>query len=280
MQVINSINEMQALAISLRSKGQLLGLVPTLGYLHRGHLSLVETAKTRADKVVVSIFVNPTQFGANEDYASYPRDLEHDLSLCREAGVDVVFAPSMEQMYPAGYSTYVVEENISKVMCGISRPHHFRGVTTVVAKLFNVVRPDLAVFGQKDAQQAAIIRKMCRDLHFCIDIEISPTVREPDGLAMSSRNKYLSSIQRHEAAVIPGALQMAKKMVDSGVRSTDRVIAEVIHSLSTKRRLRVIYVCIANRDTMEPMREIVPSRSLLALAAWVDEVRLIDNVIL
>jgi pantoate--beta-alanine ligase len=280
MQVINSINEMQALAISLRSKGQFLGLVPTLGYLHQGHLSLVETAKTRADKVVVSIFVNPTQFGANEDYSSYPRDLEHDLSLCRESGVDVVFVPAMEDMYPSGYSTYVVEENISKVMCGISRPHHFRGVTTVVAKLFNVVRPDMAVFGQKDAQQAAIIRRMCKDLHFCIDIEISPTVREADGLAMSSRNKYLSPIQRNEAAVIPQALQMAKKMVESGVKSTDRVIAEVTHSLSTKRRLRVIYVCIADRDTMEPMREIVPGRSLLALATWVDEVRLIDNVIL
>lgn len=279
MQVIESINEMQALAISLRSKGQLVGFVPTLGYLHEGHLSLVETAKSRADKVVVSIFINPTQFGANEDYGSYPRDMERDLALCREAGVDVVFVPRMEEMYPSGYSTYVVEETITKVMCGVSRPHHFRGVTTVVAKLFNVVRPDVAVFGQKDAQQAAVIRKMVKDLHFCIDIEVSPTVREKDGLAMSSRNRNLSSIQRNEAAVIPQALETARKMVDSGVQSTDRVIAEVTHILATKRRMRVIYVTIVDRNTMEPMREIVPGRSLLALAVWVDEVRLIDNLL-
>lgn len=270
---------MQALAISLRSKGQLVGFVPTLGYLHEGHLSLVETAKSRADKVVVSIFINPTQFGASEDYGSYPRDMERDLALCREAGVDVVFVPRMEEMYPSGYSTYVVEETITKVMCGVSRPHHFRGVTTVVAKLFNVVRPDVAVFGQKDAQQAAVIRKMVKDLHFCIDIEVSPTVREKDGLAMSSRNRNLSSIQRNEAAVIPQALETARKMVDSGVQSTDRVIAEVTHILATKRRMRVIYVTIVDRNTMEPMREIVPGRSLLALAVWVDEVRLIDNLL-
>lgn len=280
MQVIESINEMQSLAISLRSKERLIGLVPTMGYLHRGHLSLIETAKARADQVVVSIYVNPAQFGAGEDYDAYPRDLESDLQVCRDAGVDVVFMPPDAEMYPSGYSTYVNEETISKTMCGVSRPHHFRGVTTVVAKLFNLVRPDLAVFGQKDAQQAALIRKMVDDLHFCIDTVVAPTVREEDGLAMSSRNKYLSSIQRSEAAVIPQALNKAKEMADSGMRSIDRVIAEVTHTLATKRRVRVIYVCIVDRNTMEPMREIEPGRSLLALAVWLDEVRLIDNILL
>jgi pantoate--beta-alanine ligase len=279
MQVIESINEMQSQALSMRSKGELLGLVPTMGYLHQGHLSLIEAAKSRAQRVVVSIFVNPTQFGANEDYASYPRDLERDLQLCREAGVDVVFTPGNDEMYPAGYSTFILEEKISRVMCGVSRPHHFRGVTTVVAKLFNIVRPDLAVFGQKDAQQAAVLRKMVEDLHFGLEIVVSPTVREEDGLAMSSRNKYLSTVQRAEAAMIPKALQTAREMVESGVRSTDRVIAEVTHLLGTKRKIRVIYVCIVDRDTMEPMRDLVPGQSLLALAVWVDEIRLIDNIL-
>ena len=278
MQVIESINEMRSLTITLRSKGNLVGLVPTMGSLHAGHLSLIETAKTRADKVVVSIFVNPTQFAPSEDLTSYPRDRERDLELCAEAGVDVVFMPSVEEMYPKGYSTYLVEETISKVMCGISRPHHFRGVTTVVGKLFSIVRPDLAVFGQKDAQQAAIIKKMSADFHFGIDIVVAPTVREADGLAMSSRNMYLSSLQREEALVIFQALKKAKEMVDSGLRSADRIIAEVTHVLGTKRKIRVIYVNLVDRETMEVMREIVPGKTLLAVAVWVDEVRLIDNV--
>lgn len=279
MQVIESINEMRSLTITLRSKGNLVGLVPTMGYLHAGHLSLIETAKTRADKIVVSIFVNPTQFAPSEDLTAYPKDRERDLELCREAGVDVVFLPSVEEMYPKGYSTYLVEETISKLMCGISRPSHFRGVTTVVGKLFSIVRPDLAVLGQKDAQQAAIIKKMSADFHFGIDIMVVPTVREEDGLAMSSRNKYLNSFQREEALVIYQALEKAKKMVDSGLRNTDRVIAEVTHVLGTKRRVRVIYVNIVDRDTMEMVREIVPGKALLAVAVWVDEIRLIDNIL-
>lgn len=280
MQVIESINEMQALAIGLRTKGQLVGLVPTMGYLHEGHMSLIEAAKSRGDKVVVSIFVNPVQFGANEDYSSYPRDVGRDLQLCRDAGVDLIFIPETEEMYPQGYSTYISEEKISRGLCGISRPHHFRGVTTVLAKLFNIVRPDLAVFGQKDAQQVAVVRKMVADFHFCIDIVVAPTVREEDGLAKSSRNKYLSSIQRSEAVVIYQALQKAKEMVDSGVRSTDRVVAEVTHILGSKRRIRIVYVSIVDPENMEPLREIAPGSSLLALAVWVDEVRLIDNILL
>jgi pantoate--beta-alanine ligase len=280
MQTIESVHEMQSTAISLRSKGRLIGFVPTMGYLHQGHLSLIETAKAQADTVVVSIFVNPTQFGPNEDFSKYPRDLTRDLQLCEEAGADIVFIPSTDELYPKGYSTYITEENYSKGLCGISQPNHFRGVLTVVAKLFNIVHPDLAVFGQKDAQQAAVIKKMVADLHFCVNVVVAPTLREPDGLAMSSRNKYLTASQREEALAISQALRTAKGLVESGVRNVDRVIAEATHVLASRRRVRMIYVSAVDPDTMEPAREIEPGRTVLAIAAWVDEIRLIDNMTL
>lgn len=280
MDIVTSISDMKSHAAGLRAADRSVALVPTMGFLHQGHLSLIKAAGELADIVVVSIFVNPTQFAPNEDFSSYPRDLERDLALCREAGVDAVFHPPHEEMYPPNYSTFVTEEALSKTLCGISRPHHFRGVTTVVAKLFNIVRPKVAVFGQKDAQQAAILRKMVADLHFDVKIEVAPTVREKDGLAMSSRNTYLSTGQLEEAAIIPKALETARAMVEGGMRNADRVMAEVTHLLATKRRVRVIYVALVDRDTMEAMREVVPGRSLLAVAAWVDEVRLIDNILL
>lgn len=281
MRVISTVHNMQSTAENLRSKGRLVGLVSTMGALHEGHLSLVRVAKERADTVVVSIFVNPTQFGPSEDYAKYPRDLPRDLDLCKKAGVDYVFTPEIDEMYPRGHSTCVSEETISKHLCGISRPTHFRGVTTVVAKLFNIVQPDIAVFGQKDAQQAAVIMKMAKDLHFRVDIVTAPTVREPDGLAMSSRNRHLATpTQRAEALVIHQALACAKKMVDSGVRSVDRIVAEATHLLGTKRKVRVIYVSVVDNFTMEPAREVVPGKCMMAIAVWVDEVRLIDNMLL
>jgi pantoate--beta-alanine ligase len=280
MQVIASIFDMQSTAENLRSKDRLIGLVPTMGALHEGHLSLIRLAKERADTVIVSIFVNPIQFGPSEDYANYPRDLGRDLDLCEKAGADLVFTPAVEEMYPKGFSTYVSEELISKPLCGISRPAHFRGVTTVVAKLFNIVRPDLAVFGQKDAQQIAVIKKMVNDLHFCVDIVTAPTVREPDGLAMSSRNRYLTATQRGEALVISQALHKAKEMVESGVHNTDRLIAEATHLMGNRRRVRVIYASIVDRCTMEAVREVLPGKAMMAIAAWVDEVRLIDNILL
>jgi pantoate--beta-alanine ligase len=280
MQVIASVFDMQSTAENLRSKDRLIGLVPTMGALHDGHLSLIRLAKERADTVIVSVFVNPTQFGPSEDYGNYPRDLPRDLELCRTAGADLVFAPTPEEMYPKGYSTYVTEESVSKPLCGVSRPTHFRGVTTVVAKLFNIVRPDLAVFGQKDAQQVAVIRKMVNDLHFCIDIVIAPTVREPDGLAMSSRNRRLTATQRTEALVISQALNKAKEMVDGGVHNVDRLIAEATHLMSSRRRVRIIYASIVDPDTMEAVREVLPGKAMMAIAAWVDEVRLIDNILL
>jgi pantoate--beta-alanine ligase len=280
MQKITSVFEMQTLAEDLRSKGQIIGLVPTMGALHEGHLSLIRLAAEQADTVVVSIFVNPTQFGPSEDYAKYPRDLDGDLKLCEAAGADVVFAPSIEEIYPKGYSTYITEETVGKPLEGVSRPTHFRGVTTVVAKLFNIVRPDLAVFGQKDAQQVAVIKKMVQDLHFMVDVVTAPTLREPEGLAMSSRNRYLSTAQRAEALSISRALNFAKQMVENGERRVDRLIAEATHILSEHRRVRVIYVAVVDRTSMESVREVVPGQTLLAIAAWVDEVRLIDNIVL
>ncbi len=280
MQVIQSVNEMQSHAISLRSGGRLIGLVPTMGCLHEGHLSLVDIAKEKADKVIVSIFVNPAQFGPNEDYDRYPRELESDLEKCRGRGVDIVFNPSVDEMYPKGYSTYVEEERLSAGLCGVSRPHHFRGVTTVCLKLFNITRPDVAVFGQKDAQQCAVIRKMVADLNLPTEILVGPTTREPDGLAISSRNAYLNDNQRAEALAIHKALQIGKSLVDNGTRNVDRVVAEITHHLSLSRRVRVIYVQIVDRETMEPAREIIPGKHIACVAAWVDETRLIDNIAL
>lgn len=277
MQTITSVFEMQTLAEDLRSKDQIIGLVPTMGALHEGHLSLIRLAAERADTVVVSIFVNPTQFGPSEDFTRYPRELEGDLAKCEAAGADIVFTPSTEELYPKGYSTYVVEEHVAKPLEGVSRPSHFRGVTTIVAKLFNIVRPDLAVFGQKDAQQVAVIKKMVEDLHFTVDIIAAPTLRDPDGLALGSRNRYLTATQRQEALALHQALQKVKGMVAAGELRSDRLIAEATHFLAEYRRVRVIYAAIVNRSTMEPMRDVLPGEALLALAAWVDEVRLIDN---
>ena len=281
MQTITSVFEMQTLAEDLRSKGQIIGLVPTMGALHEGHVSLIKLASEQADTVVVSIFVNPTQFGPSEDFAKYPRSLEADVAACEAAGADIVFAPSVEEIYPKGYSTYVLEEHIAKPLEGVSRPAHFRGVTTVVAKLFNIVRPDLAVFGQKDVQQVAVIKKMVADLHFTVDVVVAPTLREPDGLAMSSRNRYLTATQRVEALVIHRALRKAHDMVAAGELRVDRLIAEATHLIGQHRRVRMIYASIVDRTTMEAVKgEIVPGKAVMAIAVWVDEVRLIDNELL
>lgn len=271
---------MQALAYELRLKGQIIGLVPTMGALHEGHLTLVRLAAERADAVVVTIFVNPTQFAPSEDFNKYPRELEADVAKCEVAGADYIFAPSNEEIYPKGYSTYITEERVAKPLEGVSRPTHFRGVTTVVAKLFNICRPDLAVFGQKDAQQVAVIKKMVADLNFSVDIVVGPTLREPDGLAMSSRNRYLTPTQRTEALAISQALFKARDMVASGERRSDRLVAEATHILSQQRRIRVIYVSLVDRDSMEPVREVVTGQSVMAVAVWMEETRLIDNIVL
>lgn len=280
MKTIQSVTEMQNWVQQARAEGKRIALVPTMGCLHEGHCSLIRMAKAKADCVVVSIFVNPTQFGPNEDFDRYPRQLQDDTLQCEALGVEVVFNPSVEEMYPRGYSTYVTEESVSVGLCGVSRPQHFRGVTTICLKLFHIVQPHLAIFGQKDAQQAAVLQKMVRDLNLSLELELGPTLRDADGLAMSSRNKNLSASQRADALSLNRALAIGKKMVEDGVRNVDRVVAEITHHLAQHRRVRVIYVQIVDRSTMEPAREIVPGRDLIAIAAWVDEVRLIDNVLL
>jgi pantoate--beta-alanine ligase len=280
MKTITTVAEMRSVAAELKARGKTIALVATQGALHAGQAALIRAAAQKADAVVVSIFVNPLQFGPNEAIANYPRSFEADLALCAAGGAHVVFAPSVEEMYPRGYATYVSEESTARPLCGQSRPTHFRGVTTMTAKLFNLIRPDLAFYGQKTAQRAAVVRKMAADLHFPVEIVLVPTVREADGLAAGVRNRDFTASQRKEALALHAALRRAKEMADSGVTSPDRLIAEATHILSQHRRVRVIYVTIVDSATMEPMREVVPGRAMLAIAAWVDEVRLVDNVVL
>lgn len=280
MQKIETVQEMRSVAAQFRQAGRTIALVPTSGALHAGHVSLIELAEQRADVVVVAVFVNPLAFSSSDNIARYPRTPEADLRLCESLQVDAVFMPAVEEMYPKGFSTYVVEETVSKPLCGVSRPTHFRGVTTGTAKLLNIVRPDVLVLGQRDAQLAAVVRKMVDDLHCGVEVVVAPTVREPDGLAVAVRNRDLSPGQRLEAQAINQALVRAKEMVAQGVRSTDRIIAEATHLLGERRQIRVIYVSMVDAVTMEPVRELTPGRTLLAIAVWVNELRLIDNVVL
>lgn len=271
---------MRSLAAQLKTEGKTIALVATQGALHAGQEALIQAAAQKADVVVVAIFVNALQFPANEITANYPRSLGTDLELCERSGVHVVFTPPPEEVYPKGFSSYVSEEATSKLLCGPSRPTHFRGVTTLMAKFFNVIRPDYAFFGQKAVQRAAVVRKMIEDLHFGVEVVVVPTVREPDGLAAGVRNREFTTSQRQEALGIHAALTRVKEMVEAGVKSPDRLIAEATHILSQRRRVRIIYISIVDAATMETMREIIPGRSMLAIAAWVDEVRLIDNAVL
>jgi len=286
MQTVSSIASMQRLAKKWRRAGTGIALVPTMGYLHEGHLSLVRAARKRAGKrghVVVSIYVNPTQFAPTEDFSKYPRDLKRDVKMLRECGVDTVFTPEDSEMYPdrstmpTGFSTYVIEENLSQRMEGASRPTHFRGVTTVVAKLFNIVQPDVAVFGQKDFQQAAIIRRMVRDLDFPVRIIVAPTVREWDGLAMSSRNKFLEGDLRRQATVLRRSIQLAQRAVKkSKTISAGELKAEVKKLIEREPNARLDYVEFFAPESFVPLREIT-SGAQMALAVFVGKTRLIDN---
>jgi pantoate--beta-alanine ligase len=280
MQKIDSVSEMRTLAAQTKAAGKTIALVATQGALHAGQEALIRAAAQRADVVVVSIFVNALQFPPNEITANYPRSFEADLALCERCGVQVVFAPKAEEIYPRGFSTYVAEETTSRMLCGPSRPTHFRGVTTLMAKLFNIVQPNFAYFGQKAVQRAAVVRKMVADLHFDVEVVVVPTVREPDGLAAGVRNREFTSNQRQDALAFHRALTRAKEMVDAGLRNPDRLIAEATHILSQHRRIRIIYIAIVDATTMEPARDVVPDKTMLAIAAWVDEIRLIDNMVL
>lgn len=278
MQKIESVSEMRRMAAQFKQAGQTLALVPTSGALHAGHAALIAVARAKAEVVVVAVFANPLAFGPSENFARYPRTPEADLRHCEAAGVAVVFMPAVEEMFPKGYSTYVTEEAVSRPLCGVSRPSHFRGVTTGMAKLLNIVRPDWLVLGQREAQQVAVVRKMIADLCFDTEVLVAPIVRDGDGLVSTVRNQDLTTAQRQEVTVLHRALLRAREMVANGVRSTDRVIAEVTHLLGELRRVRVIYVAIVDPATMEALREVTPGRSLLAVAVWIDEVRLIDNI--
>ena len=278
MDWIESATAMRSRSREARGQGLRVGFVPTMGYLHEGHLSLIRRARELSDFVVISIFVNPTQFGPNEDLDRYPRDMERDRRLCRAEGVDAVFVPSVEELYPEGFQTFVTVEEISRPLCGASRPGHFRGVATVVLKLFHIVEPDVAVFGQKDYQQLQVIRRMVRDLDLPVEIEGFPTVREPDGLAMSSRNAYLSAAERERALTIWRSIRRAEDLVAEGeVRSAS--LAGEVRRLLEEAGLRIDYVEIRHPETLEPVERIEPE-AVLAIAAFVGNTRLIDNRVL
>jgi pantoate--beta-alanine ligase len=279
MHLAITIEEVRDALASARSVGKKIGLVPTMGALHIGHISLIEAAVKNCDFVVVSIFVNPTQFGPSEDFEKYPRPLEADLEICRKAGVDVVFAPTPEQMYPGENLTWVNVEKLTGPLCGKSRPGHFCGVTTVCAKLFNIVTPDTAFFGQKDAQQAIAIKRMVADLNMPLEIIVCPTVREPDGLAVSSRNQYLSAQQRTDATYIYQSLQKCRQMIDAGSTDTREIIAEMRKVLRQKSSIEIEYISIVDTETLEDIDRFA-GRALVAVAVRLGPARLIDNILI
>jgi pantoate--beta-alanine ligase len=276
MRVVHTIAEARAVRRALPGTW---GFVPTMGYLHEGHLSLVRRARAENDRVAVSIFVNPTQFGPHEDYARYPRDLERDLRLLEPLGVDLVFVPSVEEMYPPGFQTWVIVEEVSRPLEGASRPGHFRGVATVVTKLFNILQPDRAYFGQKDAQQTVVIRRMVQDLNIPVEIVICPTVREPDGLAMSSRNTYLNPEERRAATALFRALQAAKARYEAGERDAERLREAMREVIRAEPLARIDYVSVAHPETLQEL-ERVEGPALLSLAVYIGTTRLIDNLML
>jgi len=279
MEVAETIESVTELVKSTRISGKNIGFVPTMGALHTGHISLIEAAKEKSDFVVVSIFVNPTQFGPGEDFEKYPRPLYADLEICRKAGVDVVFVPSQEQMYPRENLTWVNVEKLTESLCGRSRPEHFRGVTTVCAKLFNIVEPDMAFFGQKDAQQAIVIKRMVADLNMPLQIVVCPTVRRPDGLAVSSRNRYLTAEQQKDATLIYKSLQECRDMIDAGVTDSRKIITQMQKILTHAPSIRIEYISIVDAVTLQDLERIT-GKVLAAVAVRIGPARLIDNILL
>lgn len=281
MQIVRTIKDMQSISKVFKKEGKIIGFVPTMGYLHNGHLTLVKEAKKKCDVVVVSIFVNPLQFGPKEDFAKYPRDFERDCKMLIEEGVDYLFYPSNDEMYNNNFQTYVEVTEVTKNLCGSSRPGHFKGVTTVVCKLFNAVLPDIAFFGEKDYQQLITIKTMVRDLNMDIEIVGVPIVRESDGLAMSSRNTYLSKEERESALCLYRALNLAKELIEKNERSADKIISSVRELIEKTPNTRIDYVKICHPETLEYIENgELKGKVLLALAVFVGDTRLIDNAIL
>jgi len=279
VKICATIPEARAAGREARASRQRLGLVPTMGALHEGHLSLVRAAKEQCDAVAVSIFVNPTQFGATEDLAKYPRQFERDCALLEKENVDILFAPSVDEMYTKGEATWVMVEGLSDRLDGRSRPGHFRGVTTVVAKLFHVIEPDVAFFGQKDAAQVAVIRRFVRDLNFPVEIAVCPIVREPDGLAMSSRNAYLNPEERQRALVLQRSLRCVADNFRAGERNAAKLITAARQAIAQEPQARLDYLEIVDPETLEPIERITGT-TLVAVAAYVGTTRLIDNIVL
>jgi pantoate--beta-alanine ligase len=276
MEIISDPGQMQARALTWRSQGLVTVLVPTMGFFHQGHLSLMEYGRTVGDKLVVSLFVNPTQFGPAEDYQRYPRDFDRDAALAQQVGVDVLYAPAVEAMYPAGYQTYVEVGQLSQGLCGASRPGHFRGVATVVLKLFHQVQPQAAVFGEKDYQQLAVIRRLVADLNVPVTIVGRPIVREADGLAMSSRNTYLNPAERGAALCLYRAILAARELVAAGENSREKIIKEIKKIITQTPHTRLDYLALVDAATLEEV-ETIAGEARLALAVWVGKTRLIDN---
>ncbi|MFA6308434.1 MAG: pantoate--beta-alanine ligase [Clostridia bacterium] len=278
MQIVEKICEMKNIIAGQKKLGKIIGFVPTMGFLHEGHISLVRESVKQNNFTVMSIFVNPTQFGVNEDYAKYPRDLDKDALAAWENGVDVIFAPSVEEMYPEGYKTYVNVEDMTGIMCGVCRPTHFKGVVTVVNKLFNVVRPDNAYFGQKDAQQFIVLKKMVRDLNMNLNVISCPIVREKDGLAKSSRNIFLNEEERAEAVVLSESLFDSKELIEKGEKSKEKVIKGIRDRIRTAKHAEIEYIEIVDAETLDEV-ETINKNVLIALAVKFGKTRLIDNVI-
>jgi len=278
MKVAKTIKSVRNLVKTARSKGKIIGFVPTMGALHIGHISLIEAAAKKCDFVVVSIFVNPTQFGPGEDFEKYPRPLKADLAICRKAGVDVVFVPSPQQMYPGENLTWVNVEKLTEQLCGQFRPGHFSGVTTVCAKLFNIVAPDIAFFGQKDAQQAIVIKKMVADLNMPLKIVVCPTVRQADGLAVSSRNQYLTRQQKKNAPLIYKSLQKCQKLIEDGVADSKTIINQMRKILQQAPSIKIEYISIVDADTLQELKKIT-GKVLTAVAVKIGSTRLIDNIV-
>ncbi len=277
MKVLKNIEETREEIIQVKKIGQRVGFVPTMGYLHKGHLSLVEKAVKENDYVAVSVFVNPTQFGPDEDYDRYPRAIKRDEKLLRKRGVDLLFYPHVQEMYPADYCTYVQVEELTETLCGASRPGHFQGVTTIVNKLFNIVGPDRAYFGQKDGQQFLIIEKMIKDLNMGVKVVPCPTVREEDGLALSSRNKYLDSRERRAATILYRTLQMVKERIDSGERDGLKIKKAMEDMVAREKLARLDYAAIVDRRNLKQVEK-VKGPMMAALAVFIGDTRLIDNI--
>ena len=278
MEITKTIDSLKSLITQARAAGKTIGLVPTMGALHAGHVSLIEQAKKQTDFVIVSIFVNPIQFGPNEDYEKYPRTLNADEKACQSAGVDAIFAPAFDQIYPKGNISWVTVEKFTETLCGQSRPEHFKGVTTVCAKLFDIVNPDKAFFGQKDAQQTIIIKKMVEDLNMPLEIIVCPTIRESDGLALSSRNKYLSPSERKDAALMYVSLQTCEKLIKQGQSDPKIIIGEARQIIEQSPLAKVEYLAIVNAKTLEELKT-VTTKTLIAAAVKFGDTRLIDNIL-